>query len=81
MLLARLLQDLSYMRSPDSRGEKLHERGLSSVSRLRGSYTQKREDVGNQFLFPSQSITVYLTLFVIVFNKVFKTVSVLWFYC
>ena len=23
-----------YMRSPDSRGEKLHERGLSSVSRL-----------------------------------------------
>ena len=75
------------MRSPDSRGEKLHERGLSSVSRLWSSYTQKREDVGNQFLFPfyigerrrglinfhSLQIAVYLTLFVIVF----KTVSVL----
>ena len=35
-----------------SRGEKLHERGLSSVSRLWSSYTQKREDFGNQFLFP-----------------------------
>ena len=44
--------DLSYMRSPDSRGEKLHQRGLSLVSRLRSSYTQKREDVGNQLLFP-----------------------------
>ena len=41
-LLARLLQDLSYMRSPDSRGEKVHQRRLSSVSRLRSSYTQKR---------------------------------------
>ena len=37
----------------DSRGEKLQERGLSSVSRLWSSYTQQREDVGNQFLFPS----------------------------
>ena len=68
---------------------------LSSVSRLWSSYTQKREDVGNQFLFPfyrgerrwrlinfhSLQIAVYLTLFVIVFNKVFKTVSLLWFYC
>ena len=53
MILARLLQDLSYMRSPDSRWEKLHQsRGLSSVSRLRRSYTQKREDVGNRFQFP-----------------------------
>ena len=32
--------------------EKLHQRGLSSVSRLWSSYAQKREDVGNQFLFP-----------------------------
>ena len=53
------------------------------------NYTQKREDVGNQFLFPfysgerrrglinfhSLQIALYLTLFVIVFNKVFKTVS------
>ena len=30
----------------------LHQRELSSISRLRSSYTQKREDVGNQFLFP-----------------------------
>ena len=37
---------------PDPRGEKIHERGLSSMSRLWSSYTQKREDVGNQFLFP-----------------------------
>ena len=54
MLLARLLQDLSYMRSSDSRGEKLHQRGLSSAARLRSSYIQKREDAGNQFLFPSK---------------------------
>ena len=54
MLLARLLQDLSYMRSPDYRGEKLPERGLSSVSLLRSTYTQKREEVRNQFLFPFQ---------------------------
>ena len=40
------------MRSPDLRGEKLHQRGLSSVSRLWSHYTQKREDVGNQFLCP-----------------------------
>ena len=78
MPLVRLLQDLSYKRSPDSRGETLHDRGLSSVSRLRSGYTQKREDVGNQFLFPSKEeneeedlinfhpfqIAVYLTLFV-----------------
>ena len=49
MLLALLLQDLAYMRLPDFRGGKLHERGLSSVSRLRNSYTQKREDVRKQF--------------------------------
>ena len=36
------------MRSPDPREEKLHQRGLSSVSRLWSNYTQKREDVGNQ---------------------------------
>ena len=52
MLLARLLQDLSHMRSPNHRGEKLHQRRLSSVSPLWSSYIQKREDVGNQFLFP-----------------------------
>ena len=34
------------------RGEKLHEKGLLSVSRLWSSYTQKREDVGSKFLFP-----------------------------
>ena len=34
MRLARLVQNLSYMRSPDPREEKLHQRGLSSVSRL-----------------------------------------------
>ena len=28
------------------------ERGLSSVSRLWSNYSQKSEDVGNQFLFP-----------------------------
>ena len=33
-------------------GRKTHERGLSSVSRLWSSYTQKREDIRNQFLFP-----------------------------
>ena len=33
-------------------GRNLHERGLSWVSRLWSSYTQKREDVGKQFLFP-----------------------------
>ena len=73
-----LLQDLSYMRSPDPRGEKLHQRGLSSVSRLRSNYTQKREDVGNlcPFLRGEQrrwglinfhpfQIAVYLTLFAI----------------
>ena len=50
--------------------------GLSSVSRLWSSYTQKREDVGNQFLFPflnrrtkMKKIAVYLYLFVIVFLK------------
>ena len=78
-----------------SEGRNLHERGLSWVSRLWSSYTQKREDVGKQFLFPffrgerrrgsinfhSLQIALYLTLFVIVFNKVFKTVSLLWFYC
>ena len=37
------------LRSPDPRGEKLHQRGLSSVSRLWSNYTQKSEDVGNQF--------------------------------
>ena len=42
------------MRSPDPRGEKLHQRGLSTVLRLWSNYTQKREDVGNQFLFPSK---------------------------
>ena len=31
--------------------------------------------------FHSLQITVYLTLFVIVFKKVLKTVSLLWFYC
>ena len=36
------------MRSPDPRGEKLHRRGLSSMSRLWSDYTQKREGVGNQ---------------------------------
>ena len=51
MLLALLLQDLSYMRSRDPRGEKLHQTGLSSVSRLWINYTQKREDVGNQTVF------------------------------
>ena len=48
MLLARLLQGVFYMRSPDPREEKLHQRGLSSMSRLWSNYTQKREDVGNQ---------------------------------
>ena len=70
------------MRSPDPRGEKLHQKGLSSVSRLWSNYTQEREDVGNQFLFPSKEeneeedlinfhpfqIAVYLTLFVIGFQ-------------
>ena len=32
---------LSYMRSPDARGEKLRQRGLSSVSRLWSNNTQK----------------------------------------
>ena len=72
-----LLQDLSNIRSPDPRGERLHQRGLSSVSRLWSNYTQKSEDVGNQFLFPlyrgerrrrlifhSCQIAVYLILFV-----------------
>ena len=68
----------SHMRSPDPRGEKLHQRGLSSVARLWSNFTQKREDVGNQFLFPSKEeneeedlinfhpfqIAVYWTLFV-----------------
>ena len=54
------------------------------MSRLRSSYTQKREHVGDQFLFPfyrgerrrgsinfhSLQIAVYLTLFV--FNKAFE---------
>ena len=70
------------MRSPDPRGEKLHQRRLSSVSRLWSNYTQKREDVRNQFLFPSKEeneeedlinfhafqIAVYLTVFVIGFQ-------------
>ena len=70
------------------------EKGYQNVENTSDN-TQKREDVGNQFLFPSYrgerrrgliyfhslQIVVYLTLFVIVFNKVFKTVSLLWFYC
>ena len=32
--------------------ERRYIKGLSSVSRLQSSYTQKREDVANQFLFP-----------------------------
>ena len=35
----------------DPRGEKLHQRGLSTVSQLWSNYRQKRQDVGNQFLF------------------------------
>ena len=75
----------SHMRSPDPRGEKLHQRRLSSVWRLWSNYTQKREDVGNQFLFPSKEeneeedlinfhpfqIAMYLTLFVIGFQESF----------
>ena len=70
----------------------LHERGLSSVSRLRSSYTQKREDVGNQFLFPfyraerrrglinfhSCVFDSFCHCFLINF---FKTISLLSFYC
>ena len=33
---------------------KLHERGLSSASRLWSYYRPKRPDVGNQFLFTSK---------------------------
>ena len=80
---------LFYMRSPDSRGEKLHQRGLSSVSRLWSDYTQKRKDVGNQFLCPflrgerGRGIFISISFkwlciwpfLSLVFNKVFKTVS------
>ena len=52
MLLARFIQGLFYMWSPDPRGEKLHERRLSSVSRSGSNNTQIREDIGNHFLFP-----------------------------
>ena len=45
--------DLSNMRSPDPWGEKLHQRGLSSVSRLWSNYTQ-REDVKTSFYSPSK---------------------------
>ena len=82
------------MRSPDRRGEKLHQRGISSVSRLWSDYTQKREEGGNQFLCPFLrrarkriidfhpfQMAVYFSFFVIVFNKVFKTVSLVSFYC
>ena len=76
MLLARLLQDLSYMRSPDSRGETLHERELSSMSRSRSSYTQNAKTLETNFYSPPTEenededlliIAVYLTLFVIIF--------------
>ena len=42
------------MKCPNAlaRGEKVHQRGLSLVSRLCSSYTQKREELANQFLFP-----------------------------
>ena len=69
------------MRSPDPRRGKLNQRGLTSVSRLWSNNTQKREDVGSQFLFPFQrggrrrrsifhsfQIAVYLTGFVIGFQ-------------
>ena len=49
--LGTITTDLSYMWSRDPRGEKLHQRGLSSVSRLWINCTQKREDVGNQTVF------------------------------
>ena len=37
--------------------------------------------VGRSYMKEGLQIAVYLTLFVIVFNKVFKTVSLLRFYC
>ena len=54
MLLARLLQNLSHMRSTDPRGDKLHHGGLSSGSRSWSNYIQKRQDVENQFYSPSK---------------------------
>ena len=42
--LARLLQYLSYMRSPDPEREKLHQRGLSSVSRLWSNYEENEKE-------------------------------------
>ena len=73
MLLALLLQDLSYMRSRDPRGEKLHQRGLSSVSRLWINYTQKREDVGNQtgFIPHSKEENEFDDLFFIPFKLLY----------
>ena len=59
------------MRSPDPRGEKLHQRRLSSVSRLWSNYTQKSEEENEEddlINFHPFQITVYLTLFVIGFQ-------------
>ena len=40
------------MRPPDAREEKLHERGLFSVSRLWSNHTQQRKNIANHYLFP-----------------------------
>ena len=54
MLLARLLQDLSYMRSPDSRGEKLHEREGFRRCHDCGAVTHKNaKTLETNFYFPS----------------------------
>ena len=89
-------QDLSYIWSPNPRGEKLHQRVLSG---LWSNYTQKSEDFGNQFLFSFQRgerrrrllnflflsnrcVFSCIWLFLsLVFNKALKTVSRVRFYC
>ena len=60
-----------------SENNKIVEEGIKKIEE--GNVVKKDSLLSLTILIDFFQIAVYLTLFV--FNKVFKTVSLLWFYC
>ena len=60
-----------------SENNKIVEEGIKKIEK--GNVVKKDSFLSLTILIDFFQIAVYLTLFV--FNKVFKTVSLLWFYC
>ena len=93
-LLKQKLKDRLQRTRQSARNKESRTLGLEAIGKLcrhgRIIYYSSKQNGKNGFVIVSQRINfnsfscqmaVHLTLFVIVFNKVIKTVSLAWFYC